>query len=103
MFARVWLPVERRERVLVAPNDAVVMGGPAPVVYVVNRKAAGSAEATVAPLPVQLGSAFEKGIELGGPGLVAGMELVVEGNERLRPGAEVRIVPASRGNVSAGK
>jgi len=96
MFARVWLPVERRDRVLLAPNDAVVMGGPMPLVYIAERKSPGAAEAVVRPLPVQLGTAFQGAIELLGDGLAAGQELVIEGNERLRPGQEVRIVPASR-------
>lgn len=103
MFARVWLPVEKRDRVLVAPNDAVVMGGPAPIVYIAERKSAGAAEAVVRLMPVQLGTAFGKGIELTGDGLAPGMELVIEGNERLRPGQEVRIVPASRTDASASK
>jgi RND family efflux transporter MFP subunit len=103
MFARVWLPVERRERVLTAPNDAVVMGGPAPVVFIAERKSPGGAEAVVRPLSVQLGSAFGGAIELSGDGLAAGQELVIEGNERLRPGQEVRIVAASRGNAASGR
>lgn len=103
MFARVWLPVERRERVLVAPNDAVVMGGPAPLVYVAERKSKDAPDAVVRPLAVQLGTAFGKGIELQGEGLGAGLELVIEGNERLRPGQEVRIVPASRGDAVSGR
>lgn len=97
MFARVWLPVEKRDSVLLVPNDAVVMGGPVPMVYVATRKSPGAAEATVAPMPVSLGSAFESSIEVTAEGLAPGQELVIEGNERLRPGQEVRIVPASRG------
>lgn len=97
MFARVWLPVEKRDSVLLVPNDAVVMGGPMPMVFIAQRKSPGSAEATVSPLPVSLGSAFASSIEVIADGLRAGQELVIEGNERLRPGQEVRIVAASRG------
>lgn len=96
MFARIWLPVEKREKVLLVPNDAVVMGGPVPMVFVATRKSPGAAEATVAPLPVALGSAFASSIEVMADALAAGQELVIEGNERLRPGQEVRIVAASR-------
>lgn len=103
MFARVWLPVERRDNVLLAPNDAVVMGGPAPMVYIAERKSPGSVEAVVRPLPVHLGTSFHGAVELMGDGLAAGQELVIEGNERLRPGQEVRIVPASRNDAAPGQ
>jgi len=46
-------------------------------------------------VPVTLGSAFDDYFEASGP-LTPGMELVIEGNERLRPGQEMRIVLASR-------
>lgn len=101
MFARVWLAVERRESVLLAPQDAVVLGGPAPIVYVVARKAPGGADAVANLVPVQIGTAFGDAVEVLGTGLSPGMELVIEGNERLRPGQEVKIVPASRGNGPA--
>lgn len=103
MFARVWLPVERRDRVLLAPNDALVMGGPAPLVYVVERKSPGAVQAVVRPLPVQLGSAFGEAVELAGDGLTTGQELVIEGNERLRSGQEVTIVPASRNDATSNR
>jgi HlyD family secretion protein len=96
MFARIWLPVERRESVLLVPQDAVVLGGPSPIVYVVERKAPGASEAKTRLVPIQLGTAFDNYFEAIGP-LTEGLELVVEGNERLIPGADVRIVPASRG------
>jgi RND family efflux transporter MFP subunit len=101
MFARIWLPVERRESVMLIPQDAVVLGGQAPIVYVVERKTPGGAEAKTRLVPVQLGTAFqlenggETYFEVIGP-LTEGMELVIEGNERLIPGADVRIVAASR-------
>ena len=103
MFARVWLPVERRASVLLIPNDAVVLGGASPMVFVAERKTPGAAEATVRPVVVQLGSAFESFIEVLDGGLTAGEELVIEGNERLRPGQAVRIVPASRGTATTGQ
>jgi RND family efflux transporter MFP subunit len=95
MFARIWLPVERRESVLLVPQDAVVLGGPSPVVYVVARASPGAAEGQVSVVPVQLGTAFDGHFEVSGA-LADGVEVVVEGNERLVPGAKVRIVPSSR-------
>ncbi len=95
MFARVWFPVERRESVLLIPQDAVVMGGPVPIVYAAVRDAPGAATAKAKLIPVTLGSAFDDYFEASGP-LEPGMELVIEGNERLRPEQPVRIVAASR-------
>jgi len=100
MFARVWLPVQQREKVLLAPNDAVVMGGPTPVVYVVDRTSPGSVDAVARLVPVSLGSVFGSHVELLGGGPAAGQELVIEGNERLRPGQAVRIVAPSRDDAT---
>ncbi|MGC3971298.1 MAG: hypothetical protein QM775_29335 [Pirellulales bacterium] len=100
MFARVWLPVERREQVLLIPQDAVVMGGPVPIVYAAVRSSSGAEDAVAKLIPVTLGSAFDEYFEVSGP-LQPGMELVIEGNERLRPDQPVRIVAASRTSPQA--
>lgn len=95
MFARVWLPVEKRDQVLLIPQDAVVMGGQVPIVYAAVRSAPGAETAVAKLIPVTLGSAFNEYFEASGP-LQPGMELVIEGNERLRPDQPLRIVAASR-------
>lgn len=95
MFARVWLPVEQRETAILVPQDAVVLGGPAPVVYLVERSAGDASLGKTKLVPVQLGTAFDDHVEVTGP-LTPGAEVVVEGNERLRPGQDVRVVPPSR-------
>ena len=55
MFARVTLPAGMREQVTLAPKDAIVLGGPTPMVYVVVPPAAEGEPPTVQPVPVQLG------------------------------------------------
>lgn len=107
MVARVTLPVGQPHESLVVPKDAIVFGGPAPVVYVVtpmpaapasgNGKAAAPAEPpkgpppeTVRPVRVDLGIADGNRIEVHGE-LEAGDRVVILGNERLRPGQPVRV------------
>lgn len=101
MFARVWLAVDRKSDVLVVPKDALVLGGPAPVIWLVEKETKADPNAdpkaekkTVArPVPVQLGIATESWIEVKGD-LKPGATVVVEGNERLRPGSPVVGIPA---------
>lgn len=88
MFARATLPVGKPELATLVPKDAVVLGGPSPVVWLVDVAPGGKAgKARVAP--VQLGIATENLIQVIGP-VKRGETVIVEGNERLRPGLEVR-------------
>jgi len=86
MFARVTLPVGKPTPCVVVPKDAVVLGGPSPIVYVASSQGGKSA---VRPVPVTLGPAQGTWIAAIGE-LKEGDQVVVEGNERLRPGQEVR-------------
>lgn len=87
MFARVTLPVGEPKTLPLIPKDAVVIGGRAPAVYVVDTT---GGKSTVRPVPVTLGSANGQWISVGASEIKAGDVVVVEGNERLRPGQEVR-------------
>jgi RND family efflux transporter MFP subunit len=87
MFARVTLPVGQPIARTLVPKDAVVLGGPSPMVFVA---AAGKDDKSmVQPVPVKLGPATGEWISVEGP-LKAGDLVIVEGNERVRPGQEVR-------------
>lgn len=88
MFARVTLPVGSPELATFVPKDAVVLGGPTPVVHVVSRDAQ---QGTVQPVQVQLGVASGGLIQVIGD-IAPGQSVVIEGNERLRPGQQVAIV-----------
>ena len=89
MIARVTLPVEKPVRATLVPKDALVLGGPTPLVFVVLPDAKGGA-AVAQPVPVLLGVADGSLIQVTGA-LKAGQKVVIRGNERLRPGQEVKI------------
>jgi len=108
MLAQATLPVGKAHEGLVVPKDAVVLGGAEPIVFAVvpakpDEKSAGAPAAAgkgaadkpkivAMPLPVKLGMAEGGRIEVRGE-LKPGMKVVVQGNERLRPGAEIMISP----------
>ncbi len=93
MFARVSLAVGEPASALVVPKDALVLGGPSPVVYVVAA-GEGGAPATVRPVPVQAGEADGGGFAVTGE-LREGDLVVTRGNERLRPGQAVAVRAAA--------
>lgn len=90
MLARVSLPTGTRQVALLVPKDALVLGGPTPVVYVVSSPVPTSKQAQVTPVPVELGVSQGDKIQVTG-GLAAGQLVVVQGNERLRPGQAVTV------------
>ncbi|MFM8581024.1 MAG: hypothetical protein ACKOFW_05920, partial [Planctomycetaceae bacterium] len=97
MLARAILPVGRHKQSLLVSKDAIVLGGRAPMVYVIAPKPGSTTASVVQPVPVELGVADGGEIEVAPvtaePGLKPGMLVVVEGNERLRPGQEVTFQP----------
>ncbi len=86
MFARAWLAVGKPRKAILAPKDAIVLGGRSPVVYVYDAD-----KQMAAPVPVELGVAVDDLIEITGP-VQAGAKVVVRGNERIFPGTKVRPV-----------
>ena len=85
MLARVTLPVGKPEPQVLVPKDAVVLGQ-SPTVFVAQND---GGKSVVRPVPVQLGSAHGQWFAVAGD-VKAGDPLIVEGNERVRPGQEVR-------------
>jgi len=73
---------------LVINKDAIVLGGPTPLVYVVDPEAPGKLTGKVRPVPVKQGRTQGQLIQVSGP-LKAGELVVIQGNERLRPGQPV--------------
>jgi RND family efflux transporter MFP subunit len=113
MLARAWLPVGRSGTATVVPKDALVLGGPQPVVFVIEPASAagGPTTGSVRPVPVALGAAVGGQVEVR-DGLEPGRLVVVRGNERLRPGAAVSFVAppadgatpaATAGDVPSGR
>lgn len=85
MLARVTLSVGNRHKGLLVPKDALVIapGNRYQLVTVQKGKAS--------HLPVELVASHDDFWEVKGP-LEAGMPVVVEGNERLRPGQPVKVL-----------
>ncbi len=90
MLARVLLAVGKPHSALLVPKDALVLGGRTPLVFIVKTDAE-TKQATAHPVEVEIGVADGPLIQVTGR-LQEGDSVVVEGNERLRPGAAVRIV-----------
>jgi len=85
MLARVTLAVGKELPTLLVPKDAIVLGGPAPIVWVIDEKSGGGRIA-----PVTIGAGYGDKVGVTGP-LKPGDRVVVRGNERLRPGQPLRI------------
>ncbi|MFG0318471.1 MAG: efflux RND transporter periplasmic adaptor subunit [Planctomycetota bacterium JB042] len=82
--AAAWIPVGPAEEEILVPKDALVRrGGGASVVRVRGGEAGPSAE----PVPVEVRFELVRHVVVAPGALQPGDELVVEGNERLLPGA----------------
>ncbi len=84
MLARVGLPVASVESATLVPKDALVLGGPTPMVYVVEN-------GKVRPVPVEVGISDGGWIQVRGD-LKPTQQVVTKGNERLFPNQAVEII-----------
>ncbi|RCS56009.1 efflux RND transporter periplasmic adaptor subunit [Bremerella cremea] len=89
MMGNVLLQAGERKTATLVPKDAIVLGGAAPMLYVVVKSADGM---TVKPVAVKVGEADESLIEVIGE-VQPGDQVVTRGNERLRPGQAITIIP----------
>jgi membrane fusion protein (multidrug efflux system) len=85
MLGRAILPIGDSYKAILIPKDALVLSGTGAAVYVIVNQSARL-------IPVKTGSAHGDLIEVKGD-LTGGLKVVVRGNERLRPGQPVQIVP----------
>ncbi len=85
MFARVSLPVGKPTKALMAPKDALKLGGRQPEVFVVDPESK-----RALPVPVTLGVTDGAWIEVRGA-VQEGQQVVTKGNERLIPGDVVQV------------
>lgn len=95
MFARATLSVGQIANALLVPKDAIVLGGPTPMVFVADSAKQGGVS-KARPVSVQLGAAWEGYLQVKGE-LKPGESVVVQGNERLRPGQDVIVVREQAG------
>lgn len=84
MEARALLPSDKKSKGFVVPRDAVIDKFGRSVVFLVQEGAA-----AMVPVTVTGYDGLSTGVT--GPGLKAGLSVVVKGNERLRDGQPVRI------------
>ncbi len=89
MFVRASLPVGARRTATLVPKDALVLGQERPLVYALTPDGRG-----VRPVSVRIVGAQDGHVAVEGD-LTAGDRVVVEGNERLRPGATVVEAPGA--------
>jgi multidrug efflux pump subunit AcrA (membrane-fusion protein) len=87
MFAQATISAGSNEEGLFVPKDAIVLGGPQPMVWAIDPES-GMAN----PVPVTLGIAVEDLVQVKGP-LQAGVQVVTRGNERLMGPTPVTILP----------
>jgi multidrug efflux pump subunit AcrA (membrane-fusion protein) len=90
MYARVMLPTGERQMAKLVFKDALVLGGPQPVVFVVDTDGTNAKQGKARPVSVQLGISDGRMIQVIGE-LQPGQFVVIQGNERLRPGQDVQI------------
>ncbi len=96
MLARAALPTGSKQKVLMVPKDALVLGGPMTMIWIVDgqsaadaKEAPGMMEANAVAVPIQTGAEQGDWIEVRGE-IPSGTNVVVRGNERIppaRPGA----------------
>jgi RND family efflux transporter MFP subunit len=91
MYARVALPVGGQESALLVPKDAIVLGGPTPAVFTLDGSTAAGDVAPISRVSVELGVADGTSIQILG-NVRAGQLVVIQGNERLRPGQDVKLL-----------
>ncbi|NIS09485.1 MAG: efflux RND transporter periplasmic adaptor subunit [Candidatus Dadabacteria bacterium] len=84
MVARASFLIGNEEPVTLVPKDAIVEFNKNKMVYVVNN-------GSVQPVPVSPGFAFEDMIQVEG-NLIKGQQVVIRGNERLRPNQAVKVI-----------
>ena len=94
MICHVTLPVGKRQKVLLVPKDALVLGGATPRLIVVETATdpiSKQAVSTGKPVAVEMGASFGDMIQISGQ-VKAGTLIVIRGNERLMPGQPLNVV-----------
>ena len=87
LIGRASMRIGNQREMLLVSKDALVLGGVEPVVYKIVKTAN---ETTTKPVPVTTGVSSGSWIEVSGD-LSENDQVVVQGNERLRPGQSVSI------------
>lgn len=86
MEARVSAPRGAKLKALMAPRDAIIQFMGQVVVWTIDK-----GQAVMIPVSVLAYEGLNVAIQSMGPPIKEGMDVVIKGNERLRPGAPVRL------------
>lgn len=92
MFARVTLRGAKRPATLVS-KDAVIRSEAGSRLFVMLEDSANPGTGKAKPIPLQEGAFFGHQVEVLESELQAGMQVVVEGAERLQPYSEIQVLP----------
>jgi membrane fusion protein, multidrug efflux system len=84
MAAAVTFSVGKKRTVKLLPKDAIVTSGNKRLVYIIN-------DGKAVPVPVEVKAYYDNNAEIQGA-LEPGQQVVVRGNERLRPGQAVQVI-----------
>lgn len=101
MLARVHLPSGDGQVQPLVPKDALVLNGDDRSIFIIEPDANGET-GTARKVTVSLGVASDSLIQVAG-NVKAGQLVVVEGNERLQPGAKVTIIRSPTGEIATGE
>ncbi|QDS99147.1 efflux RND transporter periplasmic adaptor subunit [Adhaeretor mobilis] len=91
MVARAALPVGKPQQALLVPKDAIVLGGPRPMVFTVADATKEGDLGKVQSVVIELGVAHGDWIQIFGA-IEPDAFVVVQGNERLIPQSQVRLL-----------
>ena len=92
MLAKLSLPIGEDKEMIVVPKDAIVLGGPKPIVFVVDTSNPQAPKAK--SIEVALGISSGDFIAVTGA-LTERLQVVVRGNERLKDGQRLKLQTAS--------
>jgi multidrug efflux pump subunit AcrA (membrane-fusion protein) len=108
MLAQVTLQTGPVHKGILVPKDAVVLGGATPMVFIVVPDAKDPKQAVAQPIPVEIGVASADKLQVlpttaaQAAFLKPGDQVVVLGNERLRPGQAVMVTEVREEAESTG-
>lgn len=99
MIAHVTVPIGKPQPSTLVPKDALVLGGISPVICVIETDPK-TKQSVVRMAPVELGLSQGKYVQVTGD-VKVGQQVVIRGNERLRPGQSVKIIDAPAAQAAA--
>lgn len=88
MLARAGLPVGLVREVVLVPKDALVLGNNQTTVWIASADEKGH---TARPVVVEMGQSYSDSVEIL-KGISDGDLVIIEGNERVRPGQQLKIL-----------